>query len=239
METKSHSGQFKRKTPQSISIIIPTLNEEGTIFQIITACRTLALRKVKEVEVLVIDGNSTDNTILEAKRAKARVFRQRGKGLGNAVRAGVQLVQKDAILFFGADGNQHPKEVELLIDGLTNEVDLVVGSRYKGTYQTPAPWRKLGNTMFNLIARLLFGLPTSDGLNGVKFIRTNLAQSLNLQHDGISIDIEICIKVHRSGGKIIEVPSFFYTRNYGVSKVSPLKTGIIILALMTKLFLVG
>lgn len=239
MGKQSLITNLERKKPQSLSIIITTLNEEGTIYQIITACRYFARKWIEDIEILVIDGNSTDNTVSEAKKANAKVFVQKGRGLGNAVRAGFLQAKKDVILIFGADGNQHPREVELLIQGLTKDVDLVVGSRYKGTYLTPAPWRKIGNRMFNLIARLMFGVPISDGLNGVKILRTDLARSLNLQHDGISIDMEICVKVHRAGGKIKEVPSYFHVRSYGDSKVSPFKTGIIILTLMTKLFLFG
>lgn len=239
MEAQSQQDLFKRKKPNSLSIIIPTLNEEGTINQIIRTCRFFAKKNIEDVEILVIDGNSTDNTVLEAKREKAKVLMQKGKGLGNAIRSGILYAKKDAIIIFGADGNQHPKEIELLIKALTSDVDLVVGSRFKGTYQTSAPWRKLGNRFFNLIARLLFGVPISDGLNGVKIIRRDFAHSLKLQHDGISIDMEICIKTHRAGGKIKEVPSYFHVRNYGSSKVSPLKTGIIILTLISRLFLIG
>ncbi|MFX0151608.1 MAG: glycosyltransferase family 2 protein [Candidatus Hodarchaeota archaeon] len=238
MVKKTHEFRFKRKKPHSVTIIIPTLNEEGTISQIIQACRFYAKKWIKNVKILVIDGNSTDNTVLKAKKEGALVFKQKGKGLGNAIRSGVHHVRNDAIIIFGADGNQHPKEIELLIQGLRNDVDLVVGSRFKGTYQTSAPWRKLGNQIFNIIARLMFGVPISDGLNGVKMLRRDFAQSLDLKHDGISIDMEICIKTHKKGGKIREVPSFFHLRNYGTSKVSPLKAGMVILTLMTRLFLV-
>ena len=239
MLTQSHQDLFKRKKPNSLSIIIPTLNEEGTINQIIRACRSFAKKRIEDVEILVIDGNSTDNTVLEAKKEKAKVLIQKGKGLGNAIRSGIIYAKKDAIIIFGADGNQHPKEIELLIEALTCDVDLVVGSRFKGTYQTSSPWRKLGNRIFNLIARFMFGVPISDGLNGVKIIRRDFAHSLKLQHDGISIDMEICIKTHQVGGKIKEVPSYFHVRNYGSSKVSSLKTGVTILTLMTRLFLIG
>lgn len=230
---------FGRKKPHSLSIIIPTLNEEGTIRQIIKACKFFAKKWIDDVEILVIDGRSTDNTIFEAYRENANVLVQKGKGLGNAIKTGIFHAKKDAIIIFGADGNQHPKEIELLIKGLTDDVDLVVGSRFKGTYKTPAPWRKLGNRAFNFIAKLIFKLPITDGLNGVKILRRNFAQSLDLQHDGISIDMEICVKTHRAGGKIIEVPSYFHVRNYGASKVSSFKTGITILTLMTRLFLIG
>ncbi len=93
----------------SLSIVIPTLNEEATLEDVILRCKPFA------DEILVIDGHSTDRTRDIAKRAGARIELDNGKGKGAALRRAVEQVNGDIIVFIDADGSHIPEDIPKLV----------------------------------------------------------------------------------------------------------------------------
>src|SRR5688572_4011082 len=87
-----------------ISVIIPTLNEEKTIEHVIQFCFSHS----KVTEVLVIDDQSTDNTVVLAKRAGARVVTSSKVGKGISMKEGVELALNDILVFMDGDINPYP-----------------------------------------------------------------------------------------------------------------------------------
>ena len=82
-----------------VSVVIPARNEAPTIRNIIREAKNYAS------EVLVIDGNSQDDTRKIAEEEGAKVFQDAGKGKGIAVRLAIEKVQGDIIVFIDADGS--------------------------------------------------------------------------------------------------------------------------------------
>jgi glucosyl-3-phosphoglycerate synthase len=109
-----------------ISVIIPALNEEKTIANVIRFC--LAAQHVSEV--IVIDDNSEDNTVSIAKDAGAKVHVSKTRGKGISMKEGVQLSTTDYIVFLDADIDPYPPQTieNLTAALLSNEADFVKGA---------------------------------------------------------------------------------------------------------------
>jgi len=91
-----------------LSIVIPALNEEGNVVELITALHKVVSSIYPEYEILLVDGGSVDNTRDVAKRLKAKVTVQKGRGFGEALREGFDAAQGEHILTLDADLSHSP-----------------------------------------------------------------------------------------------------------------------------------
>ena len=109
-----------------ITVIIPTLNEEKTIAQIVAFC----LRSKNVSEVIVVDDNSGDDTIRLATEAGARVLRSKKIGKGISMKEGILESSNDVILFLDGDINPYPENTieNLSVPILEDRADFVKGS---------------------------------------------------------------------------------------------------------------
>src|SRR5579862_2779519 len=124
-----------------ISIILPCLDEVDTV----ASCVTQALKTLKELrivgEVLVVDNDSSDGSAETARRAGARVVREKVRGYGNAVRRGIEAARGNFIIMADADGSYDLSDLQPFIERLREGDDLVMGSRLRGSIEPGAmPW---------------------------------------------------------------------------------------------------
>lgn len=91
-----------------ISIIIPTLNEESSIGQVLTS---IPYNMLESVEVLIIDGGSVDGTVEVAKSLGATVVRQSKPGYSNAILEGIRRAKGDVLVLIDGDGVYDPREI--------------------------------------------------------------------------------------------------------------------------------
>ena len=203
-----------------VSVVIPARNEAPTIRNIIREAKNYAS------EVLVIDGNSQDDTRKIAEEEGAKVFQDAGKGKGIAVRLAIEKVQGDIIVFIDADGSHDPKDIPKLIlpIALKDEADMVIASRNKGGSDelqgdTDKCLRQIGSEITVLIVNLRWKQRLTDIQNGFRAIKTNVARSLNLKEKITSIEQEMVMKALKKGYRIAEIPSHEYKRKYGTSVV--------------------
>ena len=116
---------------KSIAIIIPTLNEEPTIGELIDNIHSLNISP-KPI-ILIVDGGSIDNTVGICKKKNTKIIVQRRKGKGSAIREAVDQIVEDIIIFIDGDGTYSIPEIELLLKPLLEDrADMVVGSRIHG-----------------------------------------------------------------------------------------------------------
>src|SRR6266705_3010502 len=130
LKEELRSRVFEETTPgtgnTTVEIIIPTLNEEETIGELIHSIHSSSLPF--ELSILVIDGRSTDGTLDVCKREKVRFIIQKGKGKGSAMREAVELSDADIIVFIDGDGTYSLADIELLLQPLLRgESDIVIG----------------------------------------------------------------------------------------------------------------
>ena len=202
-----------------VSVVIPALNEEEPIADVI---RAVPARLV--AEIIVVDNGSCDRTAERAQGAGARVVRQPARGYGRACRAGVEAVSPlaDAVVFLDGDGSDHPEAMELLLSPLAaGSHDFVIGSRVRGERE---PGSMNGAQLFAAAlasgcVRLLYGVRYTD-MCPFRAIRRDALLSLGMREETYGWNLEMQMKAARSGLRILEVPVPHRRRKGGRSKVS-------------------
>ncbi len=212
-----------------ISIVIPALNEEGIVGKTV---KTVPVDKLKknglETEIIVVDNASTDNTAKEAEQAGARVVFGSKRGYGNAYLAGFKEADGDIIVMGDADGT-YPFQItyEFIQPILNGEADFVMGSRLKGDIKAgamPALHRYVGNPFLTWVLNKLFGAGISDAHCGMRAIKKDTLDKLNLKSGGMEFASEMVIESARKDVKIAEIPITYYPRE-GESKLSSFADG--------------
>jgi glycosyltransferase involved in cell wall biosynthesis len=213
---------------QKISVIIPALNESGNIGSLVSE-----VYKTMDVEVIVVDNNSTDSTTEEAMDAGARLVSEPRQGYGYACAAGVGAAEgADILVFLDGDHSSNPGELPHLVSPILNgKADLVLGSRIKGHIAPGAMpiHQKFGNWLAASLMKVLYKLPVTD-LGPYRAIRRHLLLQLDMREMTYGWPTEMMVKAARQGMRIVEVPVGFYPRHSGRSKVSGTLRGTILAA---------
>jgi glycosyltransferase involved in cell wall biosynthesis len=222
-----------RSSKPSISIVIPTLNEQDNIKTLMKGIAP-AIRDYR-YEILVVDGYSKDNTVKLARAAGARVIFD-DKGKGSALIKGFGAAKGDIIISMDADLSNRPNELKLLIAGIEAGYDVCMGSRFLtggGSDDMPMT-RKFGNKVFVTLVNLFYGSHYSDLCYGYRSFAKGVSKRLDLQETGFGIETEISIKVRKKRLKVLEVPSYEKLRASGEGKLQSFSDGVIILGAIIK-----
>lgn len=219
-----HAAQYIGTPRQPrISIIIPTLNEEQNLRLLLPHLPTWAH------EVVIVDGRSTDNTVAVAKNLlpDARIVLEKRKGKGVALRTGFEAATGDILVMMDADGSMDPDEIGLLVRHLRNGADFVKGSRFmQGAGSNDISWlRRLGNSGFTVLVRLLYGGRYSDLCYGYAAFWSSVVPELGLDGDGFEIETQMNIRALRAKLRIVEIPSFEFQRQHGDSNLRTFPDG--------------
>jgi dolichol-phosphate mannosyltransferase len=215
-----------RVTENSVSIIVPTLNEEENIVPLvseITAC-TVPFR-----EILFVDDHSTDATrekiralVRQLPDKPIRLIEQDGAGLGlaGAIMSGARAARGEILLVMDADLSHPPDRIkDLVAPLLAGGADLVVGSRYVkgGSTQGWSVWRRAVSRAGAVLAYPLTGL--HDSMCGFFAIGRSRLLELAPQTSGFKIVFETMVRA-RGTLRVREVPIAFRERVRGKSKMS-------------------
>ena len=205
-------------TTATVSVIIPTLNEIGSL--------TWVLEHLPEWvnEVVLVDGLSTDRTEALGRRLRpnAVVVHQHQRGKGAALRAGFAAATGDIVVMIDADGSTDPREMGRFIDALKDGADFAKGSRHMegGGSADFTRLRAAGNKSFVLMANMLYGSQFTDLCYGYcAFWRRHLDR-LGLTADGFEIETQLVLGAVKAGLEIREVPSFELERRAGTSNLN-------------------
>lgn len=199
-----------------ISAVIPTINEEKTIGLVIDS-----LNKINNIEIIVVDTNSTDDTCRIAEEKGAKVIAQPKRGYGLAYKTGLKEVSGDVIVCLDGDGTYPPEVVEPLVKIMEiNEVDFISCDRMSlRTSLNYTTLHYVGNSILNATINIFFKVRMNDSQSGMWVFKKTLYESMGPLSDGMSFSQDIKIEAVR-GGKFMEVPV-----KYGVRITKPkLKT---------------
>lgn len=214
--------------PNDVCILIPTLNEEDAIAEVIGE-----FKKMGFDEILVIDGHSRDRTRERADGAGAKVVVQREKGKGQALKEAFSLIEADYIVMIDGDGTYLPAEVRLLLDPIfEGKADHVMGNRF-GNLQKGALTRlnSAGNRLINFFFRLIYNVPLNDILTGYRAFTREGVRRLDLTMPGFEIETEMTVDSVKKGLAIAEVPVTYRARTTGTkTKLNPIMDGARIVA---------
>ena len=207
----------------NVSILIPTLNEGKTIGDLVARFRKLGYE-----DILVIDGNSADNTVSEAKAAGARVIVQNGRGKGTAVQQAFNFIERDITVMIDGDGTYLPEEVEKLIAPIVSgAADHVMGNRF-ADYEKGAFTRLnlLGNKILNKAFNIDFRVRLEDILTGYRAFNKKAIKMMDLNQSGFGIEAELTVESIKKELRIVEVPITYRARAIGApTKLNPLEDG--------------
>jgi len=186
-----------------LSIIIPTLNEENGIIKTLMHINKLNIDK----EVLVVDGLSKDGTIENAKKHGAKIVIEKRKGKGIAMRTGVNIAKGDMICFLDGDGTYPPKYIPEMIR-LLDDCDMVVASRLLLKQNANDSLSTFFHHRFFpfILKNYLKKFKTSEPLTGMRVMRKETWNRLNLKSNGFMIEVEMEVKMARNKLKVIEIP---------------------------------
>lgn len=199
--------------PSSVSIVIPAVNEELAIGDVVAQLRDAAAWR----EVLVVDDGSSDATGARAAAAGACVVRHPyNKGNGAAVKTGIRHAGGEYVLIIDADG-QHPPGDALRLIARLGEYDLVVGARDATSQANGA--RRGGNALLNWLASYLTGRRIPDLTSGFRAARaTCLREFLHLLPNGFSTPTTTTLAFIKAGYNVTFEP-IQARRRSGTSKI--------------------
>ena len=205
--------------PSTVSIVIPALNEQDAIGDVVSQLRAEASWK----EILVVDDGSRDETGARAAQAGAEVVRHPyTKGNGAAVKTGIRRAQGEFVLIVDADGQHAPSDARRLAQRL-GEYDLVIGARAAQTQATVG--RRLGNQLLNRLASYLTGRLVADLTSGFRGARReHLREFLHLLPNGFSTPTTTTLAFIKAGYSVAFEPIDARTR-IGQSKIKFARDG--------------
>lgn len=210
------------KNPR-ISVVVPTLNESHNLHYV------LPYIPASVHETILVDGNSTDDTVAVAQQIlpTIRILTQTGKGKGDALRDGFAACTGDIIVMLDADGSANPKEIPLFVEALLAGNEFAKGSRFikGGGSNDITLLRRSGNFFLCTLVNVLFRSRFSDLCYGYNAFWNHCLDYLDIDCDGFEVETLMSLRARQARLKIVEVPSFEYRRIHGQSNLRTFRDG--------------
>lgn len=213
-----------------VSVVIPALNEELAIVQVVEDLCKLKDANMQPVidEIVVCDNGSTDQTAQVAIKAGAKVVFQKQPGYGMACLTAISALDTcDIVLFVDADDSCFIPQAMPFLDAIVEGADLAIGSRTLGKIDKGAltTVQRFGNWLSSLLIRLLWRHPITD-LGPFRAIRYEALKRLNMLDKRFGWTVEMQVKAIQQQLNIVEHPVDSKVR-IGVSKISGTFSGAI------------
>lgn len=229
------------KEKYSTTVVIPARNESGNIENAITRLPKFG----KHVEIIFIEGNSTDDTwekIQEIQKKYAathdiKIGQQKGKGKADAVREGYKIATGDILMILDADLTVPPEDIPKFYNAIaSSKGDFINGTRlvYPMDKEAMRFLNYLGNHFFSWAFTWLLEQRFKDTLCGTKvmfrkdYIKLTKNRSYFGEFDPFG-DFDLLFGAHKLNLKIVEVPIRYRERTYGSTNISRFKHGVILL----------
>jgi hypothetical protein len=223
-----YTGPDRRSTRKTkVSVVVPAMNEAKNIGTV------LAQLPEDLHEVILVDGNSEDDTIEAARSAwpEIRVLVQSGRGKGDAFRTGFAAVTGNLVVMLDADGSADPAEIPRFVEALEAGADFAKGSRYLpgGGSTDITGLRSMGNKVLSGSANLLHGTHFTDLCYGYNAFWARCLPFIALDVPGFEVETLINLRIAGAGMKITEVPSYELDRIHGESNLKTFRDGFRVL----------
>ncbi len=229
--------------PSKVSVVIAARNEAGHIEELVNRIPLMG----GGTEIIFVEGNSTDNTYAEIKSVidkhpemKIKLFKQSGRGKGDAVRKGFDEANGDILMILDADITVPPEDLPRFYNLLAEQrAEFVNGVRLVYPMQEDAMrfFNIIGNKFFSSVFTWLLGQPIRDSLCGTKVlwrrdyqrIAANRSYFGNFDPFG---DFDLLFGAARLNLRIMEVPIRYRARTYGETNISRWKHGWLLLQMV-------
>jgi SAM-dependent methyltransferase len=227
----------------SVTVVVPARNESGNIINIINRLPQMG----RFTELIFVEGNSTDDTYAEIERQMAlhpdidcQVFKQTGRGKGDAVRLGYQHARGDILMILDADLTVPPEYLPRFYDALAqNKGEFINGVRlvYPMEKEAMRLANFIGNKFFSVAFSWLLGQPVKDTLCGTKVLykQDYLKIAANRSYFGDFDpfgDFDLLFGAAKMDFKIIDMPIRYKERVYGTTNIQRWKHGWLLLQMV-------
>ncbi len=205
----------------SITVIIPCLNEEQGIAEVLT-------RMPEYVdEVIVVDNNSTDRTADVAHSLGARVIREHVRGYGRAYKKGFAEATGDVIVTLDGDHSYPPDAISYLLEAMLHlEADFLNASRFPVRDRHAMSFKhKIGNLILSLAMSVLYLHWVKDSQSGMWVFRRSILPTMTLESDGMAFSEEIKIEALKNRRVRFAEISIQYSSRLGEIKLNPWRDG--------------
>ena len=215
---------------QSITVIIPCLNEEQGIGKVLHAMPPFV------DEVIVVDNGSTDRTAQVAASLGAKVITEELRGYGRAYRRGFAAATGDLIVTLDGDHSYPIDGVSYLIEAFLHlDVDFLNASRFPVRDSRAMSFKhKFGNLVLSLATSILFFRWVRDSQSGMWVLRRSILEDMKLEADGMAFSEEIKIEAIRNRRIRFGEIAILYSTRLGEIKLSPWRDGIQNLAFLVR-----
>ena len=229
-----------KKVKPLVSVVVPARNEAGNIEEILLRTPEMG----SGTELIFVEGNSNDNTyeviektIVAHPERTCRVFKQSGKGKGDAVRHGYEMASGDIFMILDADMTVPPEALPRFYDAIeSGEGEFINGVRlvYPMEKQAMRYLNLLGNKFFSLAFSWLLGQPIKDTLCGTKVLSRQdykkIAENRSYfgEFDPFG-DFDLLFGAAKQNMKIVEMPIRYADRKYGSTNIDRWKHGWLLL----------
>ena len=199
-----------------VVVTIPAYNEEKSIGEVIKKIKEVMQSNKYNFKILVVDDGSRDRTKEVARENEAIVFSHPvNMGLAETFRTEIEKcleLKADVIVHMDADNQYRAEEIPLLIKGIEDGYDLVLGSRFKGRIEYMPFLKRLGNKAFSRVISKIIRKRITDCQTGFRAFTSNVAKKVRISSTHTYTQEQI-IRAIREKFKIKEVPVHFDTRN--------------------------
>ena len=205
-----------------ISVIIPTLNEEVAIGKVIDM-----IPRTEDMEIMIVDGLSTDKTVEIATQRGARAVMETRKGYGRAYKTGFKEAKGDIIVTFDGDLTYPAEKVLELVDHLNeHDLDFITCDRLSELdKKAMVRSHRIGNWILKTASNILFRLNLKDSQSGMWVFKKEILEKISLESDGMPLSEEIKIRMFKHPDiKAVEIPIEYRIRE-GEVKLNSWKDG--------------
>jgi glycosyltransferase involved in cell wall biosynthesis len=216
-----------------VAVVIPCRNEEATVGKVVRDFRAA----LPGAEIVVVDNASTDGTAAAARAAGATVLGEPRPGKGFALLSGFRHARDaDWLVMVDGDDTYPAEDAARLLAAAQAGAEMVVGTRLAGAEEGAfRAGHSLGNRLFILLVRLLFGIRTRDLFSGYRVLSRRFLEACPLIAQGFEVEAELSLQalVHRF--PVAEVPVRYRARpRHSSSKLQTYRDGYrILLAILT------
>jgi hypothetical protein len=217
-----------------LSVVMPVYNEKATFHEVIEGLLAKAISGF-EIEVCIVESNSTDGTRDEVLRYKNHprirlLLEEKPSGKGHAVRNGLRIASGDIILIQDADLEYDLDDYEKLVRPIVlNQAAFVLGSRHpagKGAWQLRqfadqrgvADLMNIGHLFFTWFFNLIFRQALRDPFTMFKVFRRDCINNLRFECNRFDFDQELVAKLIRNGFTPIEIDVHYQSRSFRQGK---------------------
>ena len=220
----------KNRSFQTLSIILPCLNEKNKLNKVLKDITNYKLKDFNlSIELIFVDGGSTDGSLIIAKRFKElKIYSLKNKKRGECIDFGIKNAKGDIILIFPTDGEFSVSDIQNLVSQIyLRKSEVVFGSRLIKNLDPSKMIKKVygkniflyylskfGGMAISAFTLILFNRFLTDPLTTFKCFNSSVVKNLHINAKGVNYDIEQYLKFYEKGVYVDEQPVNYKARSY-------------------------